>query len=202
MKNTMKHSKPFIVILLLLAGLTFTQKGHAMTDDSLHTEIATFGAGCFWCTEAFLESYDGVLDVVSGYMGGDVDDPSYKAVTTGKTGHAEVAQVKFNPDVVTYKTLLDLFWKMHDPTTLNRQGNDIGTQYRSGIYYHSPEQKVIAEASKQDAQKNYKKPIVTEVEKAGKFFPAEGYHQDYYQNNPFAPYSMYIRSKLKKLDLK
>lgn len=167
--------------------------------ESNTVEVATFGAGCFWCTEAFFEPVNGVLDVVSGYMGGDLRDPSYRSVCSGKTGHAEVVQVRFDPTKVAYTDLLNLFWKMHDPTTLNRQGADVGTQYRSAVFTHSEEQQKQAEVSRQAVAKNYSDPIVTEIVAAGEFYPAETYHQDYYRNNPYAPYSLFIRNKLKKL---
>lgn len=173
-----------------------------MDTDNTTTEKATFGAGCFWCTEAFFQSMDGVEKVISGYMGGDLEDPTYRAVCSGTTGHAEVAQVHFDPKVISFRELVDTFWKIHDPTTLNRQGNDVGTQYRSAIFTHSPEQKDIATASKAEAAKNFDDPIVTEIIEAGEFYEAEDYHQDYFQNHPYAPYSLFIRSKMKKLDMK
>jgi peptide-methionine (S)-S-oxide reductase len=168
------------------------------------TEIATFGAGCFWCVEAVLEQYDGVLDVTSGYMGGDVAFPTYEQVCRGTTGHAEVVQVTFDPAKISYEKLLDLFWKLHDPTTLNRQGNDVGTQYRSVIFYHSDAQRVAAEASKKaaDASGVFSDPIVTEIVEAGPYYKAEDYHQDYYRQNPQQPYCRaIIAPKLEKLGL-
>lgn len=171
-----------------------------MSDKNL--SIATFGAGCFWCVEAVFENLDGVHAVESGYMGGEVDDPSYREVCSGTTGHAEVTQIHFDPDVIDYGTLLDLLWRSHDPTTLNRQGADSGTQYRSAIFYHDAEQRAAAEASKTAAQKHFDRPIVTEITEASTFYPAEDYHQDYYRLNPSAPYcQMVIRPKLQKLDL-
>ena len=166
------------------------------------TDVATFGAGCFWCVEAVLEQLDGVSDVTSGYMGGDVDDPTYQAVCSGTSGHAEVVQVTFDPSVLSYDKLVDWFWELHDPTTLNRQGADSGTQYRSAIFYHSDAQRVAAEASKVRAQSKLKSPIVTEITKAGEYFMAEAYHQDYYRLNKEQGYSRaVIAPKLKKLDL-
>ena len=167
-------------------------------------EVATFGAGCFWCVEAVLEQVDGVLDVTSGYMGGTVEDPSYRAVCTGRTGHAEVVHVRFDPEVVSYEELLDWFWRLHDPTTLNRQGADVGTQYRSAIFYHSPEQKAAAEKSKQaaDASGVFDDPIVTEITAAGPFYEADVSHQDYYRLNKNQGYCrVVIRPKLDKLGL-
>ncbi len=164
--------------------------------------IATLGSGCFWCTEAVFESTEGVLDVISGYAGGTVEHPTYEQVCTGRTGHAEVVQVVFDPDIVSYEKILELFWKSHDPTTLNRQGADVGTQYRSIILYHDEEQKKIAERSKEQAQKELSKPIVTLIEPLETFYPAEDYHQDYYAKNPHAGYcSFVIRPKLRKMGI-
>lgn len=167
-------------------------------------EIATFGAGCFWCVEAVLEQLGGVLDVTSGYMGGSVDNPTYQQVCEGTTGHAEVVQVTFDPGAITYQKLLEYFWKLHDPTTLNRQGNDFGTQYRSAIFYHSEEQRIAAEESKRavDASEASGDPIVTEITGASRFYPAEDDHQDYYRANRQQPYCRaVIVPKLDKLGL-
>ena len=168
------------------------------------TEQATFGAGCFWCTEAVYQAMDGVQSVRSGYMGGTTENPSYRDICTGRTGHAEVVHIVFNPAVLPYQDLLDLFWTMHDPTTLNRQGADKGTQYRSVIFYHSDEQKAAAETAKKatDEAGKFADPVVTEIAPASTFYPAEDYHQDYYANNRSAPYCAYnITPKLKKLGL-
>ena len=171
------------------------------TDNPDH-EIATFGAGCFWCVEAVLEQQEGVVDVTSGYMGGEVDNPTYKQVCTGTTGHAEVVQVTFDPEVLPYPALVDLFWRLHDPTTLNQQGADRGTQYRSAIYYHSDAQRQIAEASKLEAQDAFRDPIVTEITAASTYYLAEVDHQDYYRLNSSAGYCRaVIAPKLKKLGL-
>ena len=153
-------------------------------------ETAVFGGGCFWCTEAIYQQVKGVKKIEPGYAGGHVVNPSYKMVCTGTTGHAEVVRVTYNPKTVTYSDLLEIFWHAHDPTTLNRQGNDIGTQYRSIILYQNEEQKEIAESSLQSANASnmFKKPIVTEIEALGDFFPAEDYHSDYFANNPNQPY--------------
>ncbi len=167
-------------------------------------ETATFAAGCFWCTEAVFQSIDGVAKVVSGYIGGKVPDPTYKQICTGNTGHAEATEIMFDPTQVSYNDLLDLFWRMHDPTTLNRQGADVGTQYRSAIFTHSPEQHEQAEASRDALAKANPKsdPIVTQIVPATTFYPAEDYHQDYFQNNADAPYcSFVIKPKLRKLKL-
>lgn len=169
-------------------------------ESSLQT--ATFGAGCFWCVEAVFENLEGVQKVVSGYMGGSVKNPTYEAVCSGSTGHAEIIQITFDPAAIQYETLLDWFWRSHDPTTLNRQGADKGTQYRSVIFYHNEDQRAIAEASKAEAKKYFDDPIVTEITAASEFYPAENYHQDYYRLNKAAPYcQMVIRPKLKKLGL-
>jgi len=166
-------------------------------------EVALLGAGCFWCVDAAYRQLDGVHAVVSGYTGGHVDKPTYEQITTGETGHAEVIKVVFDPKKITYEKILAWFWDLHDPTTLNRQGADEGTQYRSAIFYLSDEQKTIATASKKAAAANFKDPIVTEITKAATFFPAEKYHQNYYfQNKSKNPYCRFvIEPKLKKLKL-
>ncbi len=165
-------------------------------------EKATFGAGCFWCVEAVFERLPGVKSVVAGYAGGQKTNPTYEEVCSGKTGHAEVAQISYDPTKIGYNDLLDWFWKAHDPTTLNRQGGDSGTQYRSAIFYHTEEQKEEALRSKRDAQKDFRDPIVTVIQPLDVFYPAENYHQDYFRNNPNAPYCQFvIRPKLKKLNL-
>ena len=164
--------------------------------------IATFGAGCFWCVEAVFEQLDGVHAVESGYMGGEVQDPTYREICSGNSGHAEVTQIHYDPKIVSFETLLDWLWRSHDPTTLNRQGADIGTQYRSAIFYHNEAQREAAEASKVVAQKDFTTPIVTEITAATTYYPAEDYHQDYYRLNPNAPYcQIVIRPKLEKLAL-
>lgn len=148
--------------------------------------IATFANGCFWCTEAVFEQLRGVTKVVSGYIGGAVDNPTYKEVCNGTTGHAEALQIEYDPAQIDYATLLEVFWKTHDPTTLNRQGNDVGTQYRSGIFFHDAEQERLAREykAKLDASGAFDDPIVTEITPASKFWPAEDYHQGYYRANP------------------
>lgn len=165
-------------------------------------EIATFGAGCFWCVEAVFELLEGVDAVESGYMGGSVENPSYHAVCEGTTGHAEVTQIHYDPAIISFETLLDWLWRSHDPTTLNRQGYDVGTQYRSAIFYHSEAQKASAEASKAAAQAQFEDPIVTEITAASTYYPAEDYHQDYYRQHGNQPYcARIIRPKLEKLGL-
>lgn len=166
-------------------------------------EIATFGSGCFWCTEAIFERVKGVQKVVSGYSGGNTENPTYKGVCTGTTGHAECTQIYFDPNVVSYDELLEIFWKTHDPTTLNRQGNDVGTQYRSVIFYHNEAQKQKAEyyKTKLEKEKIWDKPIVTEITEFKKFFPAEDYHQNYYDNNPYQGYCAFvITPKIEKFE--
>ena len=156
----------------------------------MNTQIATLAGGCFWCLEAVYDEVKGVRSVESGYAGGHVENPSYKAVCTGTTGHAEVVQITFDADVVSYQDLLHVFFGIHNPTTLNRQGADVGTQYRSAIFYHNDEQKQIAEAVIKDleAQQIWDNPIVTTLEKADKVYIAEDYHQEYFANNPNQPY--------------
>ncbi|MBX3102929.1 MAG: peptide-methionine (S)-S-oxide reductase MsrA [Bacteroidetes bacterium] len=157
-------------------------------------DTATFANGCFWCTEAIFQQVKGVYKVTSGYMGGQVASPTYKQVCSGNTGHAECLQVLYDPKVVSYDELLEVFWKTHDPTTLNRQGNDEGTQYRSAVFYHSPAQKALAEDYKQQLMEAriWEDPIVTEITEAGTFWPAEDYHQDYYNQNKAQSYCAYV----------
>lgn len=205
----MKQAFVITMILLLGASCQFAQditpkKGKAMptsqtttSADTLQpssgkTEIATLGGGCFWCIEAVYQELNGVLKVESGYSGGHVSNPSYREVCTGTTGHAEVAQITFDPAVVSFQEILEVFFTVHDPTTLNRQGNDVGTQYRSAIFYHSPEQKAIAEAAKKAASELWDDPIVTEITPFDKFYKAEDYHQNYYKDNRYQPYCVYV----------
>jgi len=159
-------------------------------------QTATLAGGCFWCLEAVYDEIKGVQGVESGYAGGHMDNPTYRAVCNGDTGHAEVVQVHFDPNVVSYRDLLNVFFAIHDPTTLNRQGADTGTQYRSAIFYHDDEQKRIAEELIKDlnAQKIWDRPIVTEVTKLDKFYMAEDYHQEYFARNPYQPYCMAVVS--------
>ena len=167
-------------------------------------ETVTLGAGCFWCIEAVLLRVKGIESCVSGYMGGQTRNPTYEQVCTGLTGHAEVVEVKFDPQKLSFEQLLDVFWQLHDPTTLNRQGADVGTQYRSAIYYHSEAQREAAEKSKKkwDESGKFKNPIVTEITEASVFYAAEDYHQDYFNKNPRNPYCRAtIIPKLRKLDL-
>lgn len=169
------------------------------------SETATLAGGCFWCLEAVYDELKGVQSVESGYTGGQTPNPSYRAVCDGTTGHAEVVQIKFDPSVITYRDLLDVFFTIHDPTTLNRQGADVGTQYRSAIYYHSPEQQTIAEnlIKELNELRLWDAPIVTEVTPIGDYYPAEDYHQEYYKNNPNQGYcQMVVAPKVSKFRAK
>jgi peptide-methionine (S)-S-oxide reductase len=167
------------------------EKPNSMTG-SLHT--ATFGAGCFWCVEAVFQNLKGIHSVISGYSGGTVPNPTYKQVCDGTTGHAEAVQVTYDPKEISYDEILEVFWKTHDPTTLNRQGNDVGTQYRSVIFYHNEEQKQRAEHYKKelDTSKVFDAPIVTEIVPYTNFYKAEDYHQNYYNENPSQPYCIFV----------
>jgi peptide-methionine (S)-S-oxide reductase len=169
-----------------------TETGDTNNMDSL--QIATFGSGCFWCTEAIFERLNGVVKVESGYSGGKVKNPTYEEVCTGTTGHAEVTQITYDPSIISFDELLEVFWKTHDPTTLNRQGNDVGTQYRSVIFYHNEEQKELAENYKAELDKSgvWDNPIVTEISPFTNFYSAEKYHQDYYNNNPNQGYCTFV----------
>lgn len=171
------------------------------------TELATLAGGCFWCLEAVYKELRGVSRVVSGYAGGHVESPTYREVCDGTTGHAEVVQITFDPSVASYKELLEVFFTIHDPTTLNRQGADVGTQYRSAVFYHTPEQRETAEQviAEMTAERVWDSPIVTEVTPLDKFYPAEDYHQDYFEKNPTQPYCRAVVapkvSKFRKLFL-
>ena len=176
-------------------GITFEDT------NTMNTQKITFGNGCFWCTEAIFQSLKGVLSVTSGYMGGHVDNPTYKQVCTGTTGHAEVIALEYDADVLSLDELLLVFFKTHNPTTLNRQGNDVGTQYRSAIFYTTDEQKAAAEAMIKTLtdEKVFDSPIVTEITPAGKFYKAEAYHQNYFNDNPGQSYCAFvIQPKLNK----
>jgi peptide-methionine (S)-S-oxide reductase len=165
-------------------------------------ETATIAGGCFWCTEAIFKRLKGVTSVVPGYAASKVANPSYEAVCSGRTGAAEGIQITYDPAIISYDKLLEIFWHLHDPTTLNRQGNDIGTQYRSAVYYHNDEQKRVAQASKEALDKSgaYKKPAVTEITAFSNFYPAESYHDDYYDRNRYQPYcALVIDPKVRKL---
>lgn len=196
--------KLFFRTLFAVTAMTLTaaaQSTNSMSTNKL--EVATLGGGCFWCVEAVYERLPGVVSVTSGYAGGHTENPTYKQVCTGTTGHAEVTQIVFDPAKTSFDKILEVFWQAHDPTTLNRQGADEGTQYRSVIFFHGEKQKLQAEKSKLTAQAQFKSPIVTEISPLSKFYPAEDYHQGYYELNGRQPYcQMVIRPKLEKLEHK
>ena len=190
-------------VTVLLSTLGLTKKGRPVVEQKPTTmttnqpenlQKATFGTGCFWCTEALYESLDGVIDAVSGYEGGQKPNPTYNEVCSGTTGHAECVEVTYDPQKITYSELLEAFFRSHDPTTLNRQGADVGTQYRSVIFYHNDEQKRLAETAKTELDKAgaYNSPIVTEISAAETFYPAEAYHQSYFANNPNQGYCAFV----------
>jgi peptide-methionine (S)-S-oxide reductase len=187
------------ITIIALVLLSFQNAGAQKPN----LQKATFGMGCFWCTEALFERLNGVTVVKSGYEGGDVPNPSYEDVCTGTTNHAEVTEITYDPAKISYEELLEVFWKSHDPTTLNRQGADVGTQYRSVIFYHNDEQKAIAKKYKDEFNKTntFGKPVVTSIEKAEPFYVAENYHQDYFIKNGEAPYCrLVILPKMEKLE--
>lgn len=196
--------KQFFGILLIVGAITFAataQPTNSMNTNK--TEIADLGGGCFWCMEAVFERLPGVISVTSGFAGGTTENPTYQQVCTETTGHAEVTEIEFDPAKISYDKLLDVFWQAHDPTTLNRQGADEGTSYRSIILYRNEKQKLEAEKSKIAAQENFRNPIVTEIVPLKKFYKAEDYHQEYYDNNSNAPYcQVVITPKLEKLEKK
>jgi len=189
--------KPGIIALLLLAHLAHAES------PPMKTHTVTLGGGCFWCVEAVYERMPGIISVTSGYAGGQTENPTYDDICTGKTGHAEVVQIEYDPEKISYEKIIDLFWDAHDPTTLNRQGADTGTQYRSIILTQSEEEARMAKESKERAQAKFRSPIVTEIVPLEKFYPAEDYYQDFYRENPMHPYNMaVIRPKLEKLEEK
>jgi peptide-methionine (S)-S-oxide reductase len=197
----MKMLLPTLILGLLAMTVSAAESPQTKTGSKEPKEKITFGGGCFWCIEAVFQRIKGVEGVASGYAGGSIPNPTYKQVCTGTTGHAEVVQIEFNPAVVSFEKLLDLFWAAHDPTTLNRQGADVGTQYRSVIFFENETQKAAAEKSKAAAQKDFKDPIVTEIAPMAPFFKAEEYHQNYYNlNGSRNGYcAMVISPKLQKL---
>lgn len=200
-------------LLLLIPTLASCEPEKTMTEKDKQAaklpeipagaETVTLGAGCFWCIEAAYKQLDGVISATSGYMGGAKKNPTYEDICSGSSGHAEVVQVVFDPKKIPLEKVLAWFWDLHDPTTLNRQGKDVGDQYRSVVFYHSEEQKKTAEASKVAAKANFKDPIVTEITPVSQFYPAENYHQDFYKENKSKnPYCRFvIEPKLKKLKL-
>jgi peptide-methionine (S)-S-oxide reductase len=167
------------IILFMLVGAVAASAGDKREENPM-TEKAVFAAGCFWGVESIYQQIDGVIDTTVGYVGGKTDNPTYKEICYSDTGHAEAVEIIYDPAKVSYETLLDIFWRAHDPTTLNRQGPDVGSQYRSAVFYATPEQKDAAEKVKNESQKKWKKPIVTEITEAAIFYPAEDYHQDYF----------------------
>ena len=189
--------------LIIFVSLIYSTLVKGSITMRTNDEVATFGGGCFWCVEAIFERVAGVLSVTSGYSGGHVENPDYKQVCTGLTGHAEVVQIHFDPEVVSYYELLEIFFRTHDPTTLNRQGADVGTQYRSVLFYHSEAQKNQAEEiiAELESAGIYKDPIVTKVEPFERFYKAEGYHQEYFENNPNQGYCrLVIQPKVEKFE--
>jgi peptide-methionine (S)-S-oxide reductase len=193
--------KIIFAFILSTATLTVLGQGSKQKNMTPNIQTATFGSGCFWCTEAVFLDVKGVTEVASGYMGGKIKNPTYEAVCTGTTGHAEVIQLKYDASQVSYEDLLEIFWNTHDPTTLNRQGADVGTQYRSVVFFHSDEQKTTAEAYKKQLTTSgvFKNSIVTEITAASEFYKAENYHQNYYSLNTNQGYCQYvIRPKVEK----
>ena len=207
------NRRNFLLLLSLIPTLASCEPEKTMTASDKNpakmpevpagAEVVTLGAGCFWCIEAAYRQLDGVISATSGYMGGTLKNPTYDDICNGGSGHAEVVQVVFDPKKIPLEKVLAWFWDLHDPTTLNRQGNDVGEQYRSVIFYQSDAQKKIAEASKAAAKANFTDPIVTQITKASEFYPAENYHQNYYNENKSKnPYCRFvIEPKLKKLKL-
>lgn len=193
------------VLVLSSCAQTTAEQGKAPMpkEAERETQLATFGAGCFWCVEAVFQRLRGVVSVESGYAGGTVDNPTYKQICTGTTGHAEVCQIRYEPAKISFDELLEVFWKTHDPTTLNRQGADVGTQYRSVIFYHDDQQRVQAQRRKRELDQSgaWNAPIVTEISPLIKFFKAEDYHQNYFRSNPQQGYCQFvIRPKMKKFE--
>lgn len=198
-----------IVVLIILLSISSNYTNHnireGMMSDNTKYSIATLGEGCFWCSEAIFQRVKGVVKVESGYSGGTIPNPTYEQVCSGKTGHAEVVQIRFDPIIISFKEILEIFFSTHDPTSLNRQGADVGTQYRSVIFYHNEEQKKIAEEMKEklNTSKIWNEPIITEISPFKNFYKAEDYHQNYYNNNTSQPYCSFVISpkidKLKKI---
>jgi peptide-methionine (S)-S-oxide reductase len=182
-------------------GILNSKSTEQVMNNTNNLDTATLGAGCFWCVEAIFHDLKGVDKVISGYSGGHVKNQSYKEVYTGETGHAEVCQIIYDPKIISFKDLLEVFWQVHDPTTLNRQGDDVGTQYRSVIFYHNQEQKELAELYKKELNNSgsYDRPVITEIAPYNEFYKAEDYHQNYYENNPNQPYcNIVIGPKVEK----
>jgi peptide-methionine (S)-S-oxide reductase len=202
-ERNMKAAAASLLALSLTLTLASAQPKPIMNDSTNKTALATFGGGCYWCTEAIYQMIPGVKSVSSGFAGGTKENPTYEEVCTGTTGHAEVIQIEYDPSVTSYEKLLHTFWEAHDPTTLNRQGNDVGTQYRSIILYRTEAEKAAAEKSKAEAQKNFSRPIVTEIVPLKKFFKADDYHQNYFRTHPNQPYCRaVIAPKVEKFEKK
>ncbi len=209
--SPMKRNTPLLLFAFLVSGGSFFLLRASMKDhDSAPIpsigpgeQVATLAGGCFWCLDSVFRTMDGVKAVTTGYTGGNDSNPTYEQVCDGDTGHAEVVQIVFDPTKISYAKLLDIFWTIHDPTSLNRQGNDVGTQYRSAVFYHNDEQRMIAEKSKAEVQGQYRSPIVTEIVPLKKFWPAEIYHQDYFRKNPSNAYCRFtIPPKISKVQHK
>ncbi|MFW5707306.1 MAG: peptide-methionine (S)-S-oxide reductase MsrA [Bacteroidota bacterium] len=207
MKVFIKNILPLMLISLMACGTTKSNKHSetAMDNTGKNLETATLGGGCFWCIEAVFNEVRGIHSVTSGYSGGTIKNPAYREVTTGRTGHAEVVRLEFDPQVISYRQILEIFFHLHDPTTLNRQGADVGTQYRSVIFYHNDEQEATARDvfAEIDASNLWPDPLVTEISPLTNFYVAEDYHQDYYEKNPNQPYCTFVigpkMEKLRKL---
>jgi peptide-methionine (S)-S-oxide reductase len=199
MRTSIRGCSVLLLVASVLAGLAQTKPMNSANQ----TETATLGGGCYWCTEAIFQMLPGVKSVASGFAGGTKENPTYEEVCTGRTGHAEVIQVEYDPKVISYEKILKTFWEAHDPTTLNRQGHDTGTQYRSIILYSNEAQKLVAEKSKAEAQKHFHDPIVTQIVPLQKFYKAKLDHQNFYRNNPNQPYCQaIIRPKVEKFEKK
>lgn len=201
MKNPIIYLSSLTFALLISLTACSQKSAHKIHSDEKiesmeNLEVATLGAGCFWCVEAVFQELKGVKKVESGYTGGSVQNPTYKEICTGTTGHAEVAQITYDPTVISFKEILEVFWQTHDPTTLNKQGNDVGTQYRSAVFYHNDEQKRIAQFYKNELDESgaFNQPIVTEITPLGKYYKAEDYHQNYFQYNSDQPYCAFVIS--------
>lgn len=189
------------LVFIFVSGIAFGNTTMTKEKEIKNVEIASFGAGCFWCVEAIFQELKGVEKVESGYMGGTTQNPNYKEVCSGESGHAEICQITYDPKIISFEELLEVFWQTHNPTTLNRQGADVGTQYRSVIFYHSEKQKMLATEYKDKLNKSeaWNDPVVTEISPASKFYIAENYHQDYFNNNSNQPYcNMVIKPKMEK----
>ena len=197
LKTTNNFATSALIFVLFIELIFISNSSFAKEntmDDKQNFEIITLGSGCFWCTEAVFQKLEGIVSSVSGYSGGNTENPTYEEICTGATNHAEVIQVTYNPDKISLVEILEVFWKTHDPTTLNKQGNDVGTQYRSVIFYHNENQKKIAKELKNELDRAniYKDLIVTEITKFEKFYQAENYHQNYYNQNKNQPYCSFV----------